>query len=68
MKPIRVLAVTALSGVLALGIAACGDSSSSDSGSSDSSLSGNITNGGDIITTGAPPAKLIVAPELAEAS
>jgi phosphate transport system substrate-binding protein len=42
VKPIRVLAVTALSGVLAFGIAACGDSSSSDSGSTDSSLSGNI--------------------------
>ena len=43
MKPIRVLAVTALSGVLAFGIAACGDdSSSSDTGSSGSSLSGNI--------------------------
>ncbi len=44
MKPIRILAVTALSGVLALGVAACGDSSDSesDSGSSDSSLSGNI--------------------------
>ncbi len=44
MKPIRILAVTALSGVLALGVAACGDSDSSDSdsGSSDSSLSGNI--------------------------
>jgi len=43
VKPIRVLAVTALSGVLAFGIAACGDdSSSSDTGSSGSSLSGNI--------------------------
>jgi phosphate transport system substrate-binding protein len=43
VKPIRVLAVTALSGVLAFGIAACGDSdSASDGGSSGSSLSGNI--------------------------
>jgi phosphate transport system substrate-binding protein len=43
VKPIRVLAVTALSGVLAFGIAACGDDSSSgDTGSSGSSLSGNI--------------------------
>ncbi len=44
MKPIRVLAVTALSGVLAFGIAACGDDSSdTDTGSSgSSSLSGNI--------------------------
>lgn len=44
MKPIRILAVTALSGVLAFGVAACGDddSSSSDSGSSGSSLSGTI--------------------------
>ncbi len=44
MKTIRILAVTALSGVLALGVAACGDSSDSDSdgGSGDSSLSGNI--------------------------
>ncbi len=43
MKPIRVLAVTALSGVLAFGVAACGDDSSSgDSGSSGSNLSGNI--------------------------
>ena len=44
MKPIRVLAVTALSGVLAFGIAACGDdSTASNTGSSGaSSLSGNI--------------------------
>ena len=45
MKPIRILAVTALSGLLAFGVAACGDdgSSGSDSGSSgSSSLSGNI--------------------------
>src|ERR1044072_9161448 len=43
VKPIRVLAVTALSGVLALGVAACGDnSSSSDSTSGGSDLSGNI--------------------------
>jgi phosphate transport system substrate-binding protein len=40
VKPIRVLAVTALSGVLACGVAACGDSS--NGGSSGSSLSGNI--------------------------
>jgi phosphate transport system substrate-binding protein len=46
VKPIRVLAVTALSGALALGVAACG--SSSDSGSSTggaasgANLSGNI--------------------------
>ncbi len=43
VKPIRVLAVTALSGVLAFGVAACGDDSTSeDSGSGGSSLSGNI--------------------------
>jgi phosphate transport system substrate-binding protein len=42
VKPIRVLAITALSGVLAFGVAACGDDSSSSDGSSDSSLSGNI--------------------------
>jgi len=45
VKPIRILAVTALSGLLAFGVAACGDdgSSGSDSGSSgSSSLSGNI--------------------------
>ena len=44
MKPIRVLAVTALSGVLALGIAACGDngSSSDSSTSGGGDLSGNI--------------------------
>jgi phosphate transport system substrate-binding protein len=44
VKPIRVLAVTALSGVLAFGVAACGDDSSdTDTGASgSSSLSGNI--------------------------
>jgi len=44
VKPIRVLAVSALSGALALGVAACGDDESSggDSGSTGSSLSGNI--------------------------
>ena len=43
MKPIRVLAVTAMSGVLAFGVAACGsDSSSGDAGSGGSDLSGNI--------------------------
>ncbi len=43
MKPIRILAVTALTGALAFGVAACGDDSSSgggDSGGSD--LSGTI--------------------------
>jgi phosphate transport system substrate-binding protein len=43
VKPIRILAVTALSGALAFGVAACGDDSSSgggDSGGSD--LSGTI--------------------------
>jgi len=45
LKPIRVLAVTALSGVLAFGVAACGDNSSSTStggGSGGGDLSGNI--------------------------
>jgi phosphate transport system substrate-binding protein len=43
VKPIRVPAILALSGVLALGVAACGDnSSSSDTGTTGSSLSGNI--------------------------
>ena len=42
MKPIRILAVTALSGALALGVAACGDDSSSGGGSGASDLSGNI--------------------------
>jgi phosphate transport system substrate-binding protein len=43
VKPIRVLAVTALSGVLACGVAACGDDSSdAATASSASSLSGNI--------------------------
>jgi phosphate binding protein len=43
VKPIRVLAVTALSGVLACGVAACGDDSSdAATASSASNLSGNI--------------------------
>jgi len=42
VKPIRILAVTALSGALALGVAACGDDSSSGGGSGASDLSGNI--------------------------
>ena len=43
MKPIRILAVTALSGALALGVAACGDDDSSSGGSSGGSdLSGTI--------------------------
>ncbi|MDX6718319.1 MAG: phosphate transport system substrate-binding protein [Solirubrobacteraceae bacterium] len=45
MKPICVLAVTAMSGVLALGVAACGsssDSGSSSGGTSRADLSGNI--------------------------
>ena len=44
LKPIRVLAVTALSGVLAFGLVACGDddSSGSDTGGGGSGLSGNI--------------------------
>jgi phosphate transport system substrate-binding protein len=45
VKPICALAVTALSGVLALGVAACGSSSDSGSSSGDTSgagLSGNI--------------------------
>ncbi|MDX6679827.1 MAG: phosphate transport system substrate-binding protein [Solirubrobacteraceae bacterium] len=43
MKPIRVLAVTALSGVLALGVAACGSSDNSGSSSTSAGkLSGNI--------------------------
>ncbi len=48
MKPIRILAVTALSGVLALGVAACGsdddDSSTTGGGaSSEKKLTGSIT-------------------------
>jgi len=44
LKPIRVLAVTVLSGVLAFGLAACGDDDSSggDTGGGASGLSGNI--------------------------
>jgi phosphate transport system substrate-binding protein len=45
VKPICVLAVTAMSGVLALGVAACGsssDSGSSSGGTSRADLSGNI--------------------------
>lgn len=44
MKPIRVLAVTAVSGVLALGVGACGDddNTSTGGGSGGSGLSGNI--------------------------
>jgi phosphate transport system substrate-binding protein len=42
VKPIRVLAVTALSGALALGVAACGSSSDSGSSTGGANLSGNI--------------------------
>jgi phosphate transport system substrate-binding protein len=43
VKPIRILAVTALSGALAFGLAACGgDNSSSGSGGGGSDLSGTI--------------------------
>ncbi len=45
MKPIRILAVTALSGVLALGIAACGSDDDSGSGSSSADAGGEKLSG-----------------------
>jgi len=43
VKPIRILAVTALSGALALGVAACGSDNKSDSSTGASSGGGNLS-------------------------